>query len=248
MWRVADPVFGVGLETRHPAPRTDQPDHLGHHHWRIRHVDQQRPSVHEVEGVRHQTRVSGVRANHLHPCQPLHVYEFGCHRDVHRVGVQAHDPTPWRHPLTQQLEDAVWAATHVDRAVAGPKADAIEQRQAVSGQLFRLTLQPNALAAAAAKRIDRTRVIDPALDRIPVEVGLASHFAQGFRHGPFLGLITSYHALSLLQRTTRSSSRAVCRSRQMQRSPRAPRHRCCSSAATPWFELFWLVLSLRRQR
>jgi len=78
---------------------------------------------------------------------------------MRRVGVQADNPACRCDPLGQQVQDAARAAAQIDHGLSRLQANPVQQVSAVGGQFVSLTLQPGALAWAAAQRVDGVRVL-----------------------------------------------------------------------------------------
>jgi hypothetical protein len=102
--------------------------------------------------------VPGVAGHDLDVAQGKLRYELGGHGEVRWIGVNADDPPAWRHPVRQQPDDPARAAAEIDRTVAGPQANPIEQGCAVGRQLVGLTLQARTLTAATAERVDHVGI------------------------------------------------------------------------------------------
>ena len=94
------------------------------------------------------------------------------------VGVKPDNPPTRRHPLGQQIDDSTRSAAKIDRAVTRPQAHAVKQSRAIGRQLLSLTLQADALAAAAAQRVDSVRVIGGCRGRSWLYRGLTGHYTN----------------------------------------------------------------------
>ncbi len=157
--RVAQAMLGVGFRGRYPAAGPGQPHHLGGCAGGVGEVDQQRAGVYQVKGVRWQSGPPGVCGHDLHAAQPPPGGELGGHGGMRRVGVQADNPASRCDPLGQQVQDAARAAAQIDHGLSRLQANPVQQVSAVGGQFVSLTLQPGALAWAAAQRVDGVRVL-----------------------------------------------------------------------------------------
>jgi hypothetical protein len=115
MRRVAHAPTPIRFQHRDPSPRPGQPHHLGDHRRRVRDVDQQRPGMHQIEGVRWEVCPVGISLDYLDVGQAPLSGELAGQRHIGRLEVQADDLSRRPNPIGQQIQNSARPAAQIDR-------------------------------------------------------------------------------------------------------------------------------------
>ena len=137
----------------HPAAWPGEPRHLGHDLGRVGNVHEQRSGVHQVERGRGQFRASRVARDDVNVREPARRYQGPGAIDQDGITIESHDLPTGSHSLGQQVDDPPRAAAEVDRPLARPQADAVEDGLRQAPEFQGLPAQPVRLRGVAAQRV-----------------------------------------------------------------------------------------------
>jgi hypothetical protein len=159
--RMTQQAGQIRFHRHHPAARTGEPHHLGHHLGRVGNVHEQRSGVHQVERGRGQFRSSRVARNDVNVREPARRYQGPGAVDQDGITIEPHDLPTRPHSLGQQVEDPPRAAAEVDRPLAWPQADVIEDGFRQAPEFQGLPAKPVRLRGVAAERVGVLRACLP---------------------------------------------------------------------------------------